>query len=264
MYRQNHQLLIIDGNKKDAKALALLLQDAGYHLQIASSGDQGLSIISESSIALVVLDHDNLPDRGLEIIQEITEADPYLQLVILSRDRSFDSAIEALRKKAVDYLEKPYTDNQILDAVKLALEHRAKKIRRSQYYEQMDYLWTRIKHLDMEDVYEAERGEFQARFFSINQSTMVDLEQQAILHDDKTVPLTEGDMELLFVFLNNPRQILSFEDILLMKDNVDLPTKEAQSKLRPMIYRLRLRLSHIPGAEEWIESVRGTGYVFNL
>jgi two-component system OmpR family response regulator len=92
---------------------------------------------------------------------------------------------------------------------------------------------------------------------------MVDLEKQAILHNEKTVPLSQADMRLLFVFLNNPRQILSFQDIILMKDSVDLPVKEAQSKLRPMIQRLRARLADVPGSEEWIESVRGVGYVFN-
>jgi len=187
-----------------------------------------------------------------------------MQLIVLSSDKSFDSAIKALRSRATDYIQKPCKDEEIMGAIRRALEQRTKQLRRSQYYDQMDYLWTRIKYLDTDEIYEDVGGELKERFFSINQSTMVDLEQQAIIHDDKTVPLTQGDLELLFVFLNNPRQILSFKDIMLTKDNVDLPAKEAQSKLRPMIYRLRLRLSHIPGAEEWIESVRGTGYIFNI
>lgn len=261
----NHQLLIMDSNKKDAKALASLLQGAGYHTLIAPSGEQGLSVISESLIALVVLDHENLPDRGIEIIQEITEADPFLQLIILSQDKSFDSAIEALRRRVEDYLQKPCTDEEILGAIELALDLRTKQLRRAQYYEQVDYLWTRIKHLDKIETDEFDRDEaFEAHFFAINPSTMVDLEKQAILYKDKTVPLSPADMRLLFVFLNNPRQILSFHDIILMKDSVDLPAEEAQTKLRPMIHRLRLRLSDIPGAEEWIESVRGTGYIFNI
>jgi len=264
MTTYNHQLLIIDGNQKDAKALDSLLQGEGYQTRVMPTGEQGLSEINDNPIALVVLDHNSLPDSGIEIIEEIAEADPLLQLIVLSSDKSFDSAIRALRSRAADYIQKPYKDEEIMGAIRRALEQRTKQLRRSQYYDQVDYLWTRIKYLDTEDIFEDVGGEFKERFFSINQSTMVDIEQQAIIHNDKTIPLTGGDLELLFVFLNNPRQILSFKDILLMKDDVDLPAKEAQSKLRPMIYRLRLRLSHIPGAEEWIESVRGTGYIFNI
>ena len=260
----NPQILIIDSNKKDSSTLASLLEGAGYHTQIAPSGEQGLIEINENPIALVVLDHENLPDRGLEIIQDIIDIDPALQLIIHSRDNSFNSAIEALRKRVADYLQKPCADEQILGAIKLALDHRTKQLRRAQYYEQVDYLWARIKHLDEIETDHDNRNEvFEARFFAITPSTMVDLEKQAILHNDRTIPLSQPNMRLLFVFLNNPRQILSFKDIMLMKDSVDLPAKEAQSKLRPMIHRLRLRLSDIPGAEEWIENVRGVGYLFN-
>jgi DNA-binding response OmpR family regulator len=264
MNTYNHQLLIIDGNKKDAKDLASILQGEGYQTHAVPTREQGLSEIDENPITLVVLDHENLSDSGIEIIQEIAESDPFLQLIILSRDKSFDSAIKALRSRASDYILKPYRAEDILDAIKLALENRTKQLLRSQYYDQMDYLWARIKHLDMEGVYEDKRGEFKARFFSISQSTKVDLERQAILHNDKTVPLTESDLSLLFVFLNNPRQILTYQDIFMMKEGVELPVEKAKSKLPPMVHRLRLRLSEIPGAEEWIETVRGTGYIFNI
>lgn len=264
MNTYNHQFLIIDGNQKDAKALDSLLQGEGYQTRVIPTGEQGLSEINDYPIALVVLDHKSLPDSGIEIIEEITKADPFLQLIVLSSDKSFDSAIRALRNRAADYIQKPYKDEEIMGAIRRALEQRTKQLRRTQYYDQVDYLWTRIKYLDTDDIFEDVGGEFKERFFSINQSTMVDIEQQAIIHNDKTVPLTEGDLELLFVFLNNPGQILSFKDILLMKDDVDLPAEVAQSKLRPMIYRLRLKLSDIPGAEEWIESVRGRGYIFNM
>lgn len=260
----NPQILIIDSNKMDAKALVSFLQSEGYHTLVASNGEQGLIEINETPIALVVLDHENLPDRGLEIIQEIVDIDPALQLIIHSRDNSFNSAVEALRKRAADYLQKPCADEFMLGAVELALNQRTKQLRRAQYYEQVDYLWARIKHLDEIDMDDDNRNEvLEARFIAINPSTMVDLEKQAILHKGKTVPLSRADLRLLCVFLNNPRQILSFQDIILLKDSVDVPAKEAQAKLRIMIHRLRLRLSDIPGAEEWIESVRGIGYMFN-
>ena len=262
---KNHQVLIIDNNKKDGKYLASLLQNAGHFPQIASGRKQGITLINERPIAVVVLDHASLGDSEIEIIQEITEIDSDLQLIIYTRDKSFDSAIEALRRRVVDYLIKPCSDAQILGAVELALALRIKQLRRVQYFEQVDYLWTRIKHLDKIDIDDFDRDEaFEARFFPVSPSTMVDLEQQTVLHKDKTIPLNLADFRLLLVFLNNPRQILTFQDIILMKDNMELPPEEAQAKLRPMIHRLRLRLSDIPEAKEWIENVRGTGYIFNL
>ena len=97
---KNYQVLIIDNSKKDGEDLAALLQDAGYFPQTASGGEQGISLINELPIALVILDHENLPDRGIEIIKEISEIDPGLHQIIHSRDMSFDSAIEALRRIA--------------------------------------------------------------------------------------------------------------------------------------------------------------------
>lgn len=92
----------------------------------------------------------------------------------------------------------------------------------------------------------------------------VDIEQQAVLYKDQTIPLSQGDLGLLFVFLNNSRRVLSFQDIILQKENVKLPEDRAKTRVRAMIHRLRSRLSDIPDGDQWIESVRGRGYLFNV
>jgi two-component system OmpR family response regulator len=95
-------------------------------------------------------------------------------------------------------------------------------------------------------------------------SPWLDPGQQAVLYKDQTIPLSQGDLGLLFVFLNNPRQVLSFQDIIPQKENMKLPEDRAKTRVRGMIHRLRSRLSDIPGGDQWIESVRGRGYIFNV
>jgi len=131
--------------------------------------------------------------------------------------------------------------------------------------EQVKYLLARIEGMERADVKIAELDELHAdRYFAINRTTLIDIEQQALLYKDQTIPLSQGDLGLLFVFLNNRQQVLSFQDIILQKENVKLSEDRARTRVRAMIHRLRSHLSEIPGGDQWIESVRGRGYIFNV
>lgn len=261
----HHQILVIDNHINDVKHLLSLLQAEGYHAVSVSDGEKGLTKIRQNDVDLVIVDHENLPDRGIGILRELKEVDPDLYIVVLSEDNSFSSAREALRNKVSDYLIKPGEDRKLLAAVNQALTQRSSQLQKQQYLEQVRYLLARIKYLDRSDVKHTEGDELdEGRYFAINRTTLVDIEKQAVLYNDKTIPLSQGDLGLLFVFLNNPRQVLSFQDILLQKENVQLPTDKARSRVRAMVHRLRSRLSPIPGADQWIESVRGRGYIFNV
>jgi len=70
--------------------------------------------------------------------------------------------------------------------------------------EQVKYLLARIEGMERADVKIAELDELHAdRYFAINRTTLIDIEQQALLYKDQTIPLSQGDLGLLFVFLNN-------------------------------------------------------------
>lgn len=103
-----------------------------------------------------------------------------------------------------------------------------------------------LDRLELDDHGEELMG---GRLFAINQSTLVDLEKRIILYNDRKMLLTTRDLSLLFVFLNNPKQILSFQEIIMLMDDLEIPTDEAKNKLRSMVHRLRNKLLSIPDPE---------------
>lgn len=261
----HQQILVIDHQNNAAEHLVSLLQAEGYRAVSVPDGETGLAKIQHNVIDLVIVDHEHLPDRDIGILRDLKEFDSALSIVVLSEDDSFASVREALRNKVADYLKKPADDHKLLTAVNYALSQRASQLQKRQYLEQVKYLLARIEGMERTDVKHAEMDELhEGRYFAINRTTLVDVEQQAVLYKDQTIPLSQGDLGLLFVFLNNPRQILSFQDIILQKENVKLPEDRARTRVRAMIHRLRSRLADIPGGDQWIESVRGRGYIFNV
>jgi len=119
----DNRILIVDDEKSLAGALRELLTDSGYGIDVAEDGNQALNLIQGSEFQLVLLDL-ALPGRsGMEVMREIRRITPSTEIIIMTGHSSLDSAVEAIRQGAYDYLTKPFEDlHVVLNAVHRALE----------------------------------------------------------------------------------------------------------------------------------------------
>lgn len=119
----NQNLLIIEDEDKVAQYLSMGLQEAGYSVSIAPTGEEGLLRWVQASIDLVILDL-NLPGRdGLEILQAIREKDVTLPVIILSARDTTEDKVLGLESGADDYLVKPFEFNELLARIRVRLRH---------------------------------------------------------------------------------------------------------------------------------------------
>ncbi|QEG29130.1 Alginate biosynthesis transcriptional regulatory protein AlgB [Gemmata obscuriglobus] len=115
------QLLVIDDEASLRRTIRIALESFGHTVKDAANRAQALEALRAQRFDLAFLDLKLGPEKGLELLPELLAAAPGLHVVIVTAHASLDTAIEALRKGAFDYLPKPFTPNQL----RLALDRSA-------------------------------------------------------------------------------------------------------------------------------------------
>ncbi|AYO31897.1 MAG: two-component system, NtrC family, response regulator AtoC [Thermoanaerobacteraceae bacterium] len=123
----SYKILIIDDESTICSALKLSLEIAGYKVNIDFSAKEGLSRLRTFLPDVVVLDL-RLPDMdGLAVLSEIKEFDESIIVIMITAFGETKTAVEAVKRGAVDYLVKPFDTNELEISIKRALKERSLK-----------------------------------------------------------------------------------------------------------------------------------------
>lgn len=133
------RILIVDDQDNIRCVLHDLLGEQ-YDCNQANSATEALSLLREQEFQLVLSDITMPGMTGLEMIPHLQELAPDTVVVMISGMQTVESAIEALRLGAFDYLVKPFDLRQVEAAVKRALEHRALLVAKRQHEERLEEL----------------------------------------------------------------------------------------------------------------------------
>jgi len=104
--------LVIDDDKTFRDATCLLIDTEGHYAEAARSGESGLLELKEGKFDAVLLDLNLGAEKGLDILEQILKRQPNLPVIIFTAQGSVKNAVEAMRRGAVDFLEKPFTREQ--------------------------------------------------------------------------------------------------------------------------------------------------------
>jgi DNA-binding NtrC family response regulator len=116
------QILVIDDEKLQRDIVKVILKSEGYGVQTAGSATEALRMFEEDSFDLVLSDL-KMPDNdGLFIIDRLFKINPAVCIVIMTAHGTIDSAVEAIKKGAFDYLTKPLDREELLISVARAFE----------------------------------------------------------------------------------------------------------------------------------------------
>jgi DNA-binding response OmpR family regulator len=116
------KVLVVDDEPVVVNSIRKTLVRKAYKVDEAFSGQQALSLIAKGTYDLVLLDM-RLPDaNGLELISDIRKRKPNLQVVIVTGYASIDTAVEAIKRGASDYMAKPFTPNELYDVTSRSLK----------------------------------------------------------------------------------------------------------------------------------------------
>src|SRR5271169_3133614 len=117
-------ILVVDDEIEIREGLEALLTSESFQVTLAETGEAGLQKLEDQPFDLMLLDV-SLPDRnGLELLREIRRRDPYLSIILITAFGSIDMARQAFKSGAQDYITKPWSNDELIAQVSLAIEGR--------------------------------------------------------------------------------------------------------------------------------------------
>lgn len=239
-------ILIVDDEPVTRKSLTDILRLEGYNVTSVPNGQAAVEYVRTQHIDLMVVDLRMPGMDGLEVVQVVNQLAPDTEVILLTAYASTETAIQALRLRIHDYLQKPAPPAQIVSSVKKGLDRRAARMQ------------AKGGVIDLSDSMET--------FDSVvlDDGTEVDLSRRQIKQESKnvTVNLTPAEGRLLRVLLANEGKVFAHRELVLLVQGYDTSQREAPEILRPLVSRLRHKLDIFPALSDQIVSVRGTGYVY--
>jgi two-component system nitrogen regulation response regulator NtrX len=115
-------ILIIDDEKAIRKTLTEILSFEGYKIEEAADGEEGLKKFREKSYDLVLCDIKMPKLDGIEFLQKAGEFNPDIPIIMISGHGNIETAVEAVKKGAFDYISKPPDLNRLLITIRNAMD----------------------------------------------------------------------------------------------------------------------------------------------
>ena len=225
-------ILIVEDEYAVARGVQYALQQEGYEVLIARSGEEGLDLATNQAPDLIVLDV-RLPGiDGFETLRRIRAAGSKAPILILTaRDDEVDKVI-GLELGADDYLTKPFSLRELMSRIKALL--------RRAYGDLADAAGGRvIRHRDL----------------------LIDLERRRVQRGHRRVGLTATEFEILRHLASRPGRVFSRRELLgLIRDYEALDQDEKTINVH--ISHLREKIEDDPSSPAFVLTVRGAGYAF--
>lgn len=116
------RLLVVDDQRNMRATTALLLRAEGYVVDEASGGEEALTLLAQRPYDLLLTDLKMEPMDGIALLKRALEATAALQVIVMTAYGSIETAVEAIRSGAYDYITKPFKDGELVYRVQKALE----------------------------------------------------------------------------------------------------------------------------------------------
>ncbi len=225
-------ILIVEDEPAVARGIQYALQQEGYAVTLAPSGEQGLEIATTQAPDLVLLDV-RLPGiDGFEVLRRMRAAGTKAPVLMLTaRDEEVDKVI-GLELGADDYLTKPFGLRELLSRVKALL--------RRAYGDLADAVGGRvIRHGDL----------------------VIDLDRRRVQRGDRRISLTPTEFEILRHLASRPGRVYTRAELLdLLRDYEALDQDEKTINVH--VSHLRDKLEDDPARPVFVQTIRGVGYAF--
>ncbi|KAA3643454.1 MAG: DNA-binding response regulator [Chloroflexi bacterium] len=253
------KILIVDDEEAARKSLSDILRLEGYHVASKANGADAVEALELEDFDLMLLDLKMPGMDGLEVLDRASDLAPNTKVIMLTAHGSLESAIEALRQGAHDYLLKPASPEDIINSVSKGVSQRNETARKRRLIERMEASLNELKDAEGVEI----STEPPRAVFTLGESIQVDLERRELWQGETNVSLTPTEGKLMQVLMENRSKVLSHRELVLLVQGYQTTDWEAPEIMRPLVSRLRRKLASFEGGDDWIVNVRGTGYVFD-
>ncbi|SEF90837.1 response regulator transcription factor [Paenibacillus sp. UNC499MF] len=220
-------ILVIDDDEKITSMLRRSLAFEGYTIVTANNGNDGLKKMLEQEPHLVILDVMMPVVDGWEVCRRIREGGSSVPILMLTAKDEVNDRVKGLDLGADDYLIKPFALEELLARVRVLLR------RRNERAEQP----TNRLHYD---------------------NITLDLDTREVFRESQLIELTTKEFDLLHLFMQNPKRVLSRDIIMEKIWGYDY---SGESNVLEVYIALLRQKTEEYGHKRIIQTVRGAGYV---
>ena len=122
--KKKSSILVVDDERGVRESFNMVLKD-DYHVLLAGTGQEAMDIYKKNSIDLILLDI-LLPDvDGLELLEKLVETDPNTEIIMVTAVNEIQTAVQAIKLGAYEYIIKPFVVDEVLTVIRRALEKRS-------------------------------------------------------------------------------------------------------------------------------------------
>jgi len=118
------RILVIDDEAAIRESLKMTLEYEGYEFVPAATGQEGLALAEREAPDLVLLDVKMPGMDGLEVLERLRNMNDTLPVLVISGHGTISTAVEATKKGAFDFIEKPFASDRVLVSIRNALDQR--------------------------------------------------------------------------------------------------------------------------------------------
>lgn len=258
-------ILIIDDETSLRQTLARILQRAGYEVTTAANGKEGLALVSEHAFDLVYSDI-RMPDMsGLELLKVIHAKFPNLPVVLFTAQPDLNSAVDAVRSGATDYLMKPLKPQTVIDRTKAILEKNQKERRKREIQRQIEALQAELNSLEKgagEEKADSKPQQVPAsndRFVQCGTLTL-DLYARRATMGERAVELPPTSFDYLLVLTRHSPNLVDYKTLVAEAQGYETDTREAQELTKWHIHHIRQAIEPDSRKPVHVINVRGAGY----
>lgn len=256
-------ILIIDDEDTLRLTLARILQQARFEVTTAASGQEGLAFLSQQTFDLVYLDI-RMPDmNGLEVLKAIHSRFPELDVVLFTAQPDMNSAVEALRQGATDYLLKPLQPQTLIERTQAILARKEKERRKREIQSQIRTLQLELSRLEDEDDVQPNLGAFDentSERFIICGNINLDLQARRLKVREQIISIPPTTFDYLVVLARHSPAVVDYQTLVAEAQGYQADFRDAQELVKWHVHHIRQAIEPDPRKPVYLINQRGIGY----
>jgi DNA-binding response OmpR family regulator len=253
-------ILIIDDEAALRQTLARILQQAGFEVTTAENGDQGLSFIQTTNFDLIFMDLRMPGIAGMDALKLIHAGYPNLPVILFTAQPDLNSAVEALRNGATDYLLKPLKPQAVIERARSVLTNQQKENRKREITLQIEALQAELKSLTSGQSGPSQAASLGTDRFLKRGPLVLDLRARRLIINEETISIPPTSFDYLLVLARHSPSVVSYQTLVAEAQGYQADVREAQELTKWHIHQLRQAIEQDARNPSYLINMRGAGY----
>jgi DNA-binding response OmpR family regulator len=255
---ESPRILIVDDEPGVRFVLQKTLAAEGYRLELAADGGEAIRMLEGGEFDVLLVDLKMMPVDGLQVINALRAKKLDAAVIILTAHSTIESAVEALRLGAFDYLFKPAEPAVIRERVREAVRYSRQVTQRARLLGQVETLRRSLIELESE-AGPAGRAKAPDRFLRSGKLVLDKYHRSAMLGGEE-LELTTAEFDLLQTLVEAAPQPVAPRELARRALHYDPQEIEARQTVKYHVHQLRRKLGEDPRSPKYIKTVRYKGY----